>query len=337
MKSVAFYSYKGGSGRSTACVNFTYFFAKDVNATVDNPIIIVDCDIDSAGLTYLLQKNCKNKDKFVSTPGNKIFSVESILCGDQKGNDGVSKIRGLESYPPLVSIHDNPFFTDMIPVGDFFGLEPETVLFLPSDLKSRDGNFNASPSRKANYIQIKKMARRYKCSGLIFDCPAGTQELALWSLESVDNIVCCMRPTYQFRCGSVDSIKIVIDKTEEGEEKRIIICPNAVSRKNTTFYGSKYPESIRSRLKEEVFDVVDKYCRNNGKDEDITIVDSMLYNSPVESVNKRSENIKGADLIGIPEVERFKWFEECLGTIKIENEDEELAIERYKYLVSLVQ
>ena len=67
MKSVAFYSYKGGSGRSTACVNFTYFFAKEVNATPLNPIIIVDCDIDSAGLTYLLQKNCKNKDKFLST------------------------------------------------------------------------------------------------------------------------------------------------------------------------------------------------------------------------------------------------------------------------------
>ena len=59
MKTITFYSYKGGSGRSTACVNFTYFFAKEVNATVDNTIIIVDCDIDSAGLTYLLQKNCK--------------------------------------------------------------------------------------------------------------------------------------------------------------------------------------------------------------------------------------------------------------------------------------
>ena len=63
----------------------------------------------------------------------------------------------------------------------------------------------------------------------------------------------------------------------------------------------------------------------------------MINNSPVEFVSKRSENIKAADLIGIPEVERFKWFEECLGTIKIENDDEELAIERYKYLVSLVK
>ena len=40
MKSVAFYSYKGGSGRSTACVNFTYFFAKEVNATPINPLIV---------------------------------------------------------------------------------------------------------------------------------------------------------------------------------------------------------------------------------------------------------------------------------------------------------
>ncbi len=337
MESVAFYSYKGGSGRSTACVNFIYFFAKKVNATPQNPIVVVDCDIDSAGLTYLFQRKCQARDKFVSTADKKIFSVEAILCGDQKGNDGVSQIRGINDYPPLIPITNNAFFADMIPVGDFFDLDPRTVLFLPHDKKMSENNFNASPARKANFVQIKKMAKRYKCSGLIFDCPAGTQELALWSLESVDNIICCMRPTYQFRCGSVDSMKIIIDKTEEGEEKQIIICPNAVSRKNMTFYNNSYPSIVRPNLKEEVFDVVSKYCKEIGKDEDIIIRDEMLYNSPTSYVNERSERIKGADLIGIPEVERFKWFEECLGTIKIENDDEELAIERYKYLASLVK
>ena len=58
-KCYTFYSYKGGSGRSTTAANTVPHPVKDLKASPANPILIVDADLESAGLTYLL--GCENK------------------------------------------------------------------------------------------------------------------------------------------------------------------------------------------------------------------------------------------------------------------------------------
>ena len=47
-----FYSYKGGSGRSTTLLNTVKCLIKDLDADPEHPILVVDADLESAGLTY---------------------------------------------------------------------------------------------------------------------------------------------------------------------------------------------------------------------------------------------------------------------------------------------
>lgn len=51
-KCYTFYSYKGGSGRSTALINTAKHLIPALKANPQEPILIVDADLESAGLTY---------------------------------------------------------------------------------------------------------------------------------------------------------------------------------------------------------------------------------------------------------------------------------------------
>lgn len=57
-KCFTFYSYKGGSGRSTTAVNTVRHLIDTMNASPEHPILIIDADLESAGLTYFFQ--CQN-------------------------------------------------------------------------------------------------------------------------------------------------------------------------------------------------------------------------------------------------------------------------------------
>ena len=51
-KCYTFYSYKGGSGRSTTCINTLLHLIGVTSADPDHPILLVDSDLESAGLTF---------------------------------------------------------------------------------------------------------------------------------------------------------------------------------------------------------------------------------------------------------------------------------------------
>lgn len=49
------YSYKGGAGRTVCAANLVGAFAKEVGASQESPLILMDLDLDSAGLTHMLE------------------------------------------------------------------------------------------------------------------------------------------------------------------------------------------------------------------------------------------------------------------------------------------
>jgi len=51
-KCYSFYSYKGGSGRSTTAMNTVLHLIKELDASPEKPILIIDADLESAGLTF---------------------------------------------------------------------------------------------------------------------------------------------------------------------------------------------------------------------------------------------------------------------------------------------
>lgn len=82
-----FYSYKGGSGRTTTAINTIKHLTKCLGASAESPILLVDADLESAGLTYFL--DCEKKfssmyDESVHT--NKIFEANTyFLCDNVNG------------------------------------------------------------------------------------------------------------------------------------------------------------------------------------------------------------------------------------------------------------
>ena len=57
MRLFSFYSYKGGSGRTTVLLNTVRHLVKKIDASPERPILLVDADLESAGMTFFFNRN----------------------------------------------------------------------------------------------------------------------------------------------------------------------------------------------------------------------------------------------------------------------------------------
>lgn len=217
MKKIAYFSYKGGAGRSSLAYNTIPILAEELNATPEQPIILLDLDVDSAGLTFLLN---------VQDNG---YYVQDIVNG---------RIPGIIRSPEDTPISEHPFFSKLVPVGKKFGLsinKNNSILFLPVKTGL---NMEFSYDRPENYLRgVEKLCKKYNCKAILFDTPAGDQLTANWSLEVAKDIITTMKITYQFRRGTIDFLK---RKDKEYKEKNFILVPNCVPVETIEIDGVKY-------------------------------------------------------------------------------------------------
>jgi|GEM_PF-4931146 len=79
MKIVTLYSFKGGAGRTVCTANLIPLLAKKMGATNKTPMLVIDMDIDSAGLTHILEQYPKFEDSdwvstnFIIKGGSEIY------------------------------------------------------------------------------------------------------------------------------------------------------------------------------------------------------------------------------------------------------------------------
>ena len=100
MYKISFFSYKGGSGRSSTLVNIIPFLVKELKADSSHPIILMDMDIDSTGLTYLLHQG----DKIGSG-----LSIQRIMVDGVPGGNNFQK-----------RLEEHQFFSNLLKVGSAF-------------------------------------------------------------------------------------------------------------------------------------------------------------------------------------------------------------------------
>ncbi len=232
MYNISFFSYKGGSGRSSALVNIIPFLAKQLGATGDNPVVLLDMDVDSTGLTYLLHQ------------GNKLqnhLSIQKIMMDGIPGGNNYQK-----------RLQEHPFFSGLLKVGTEFGLEDNIVLLLPAEAGvavGKDGtNRNITNRDSGQIAKITDICERYECAAIVFDSSAGDQETATVSNSRADVIVCCMRPTIQFQEGTMDYFNRM---NRIVHNRDVILLPNAVSREAVEVDGKMYPISAKNRIVDE--------------------------------------------------------------------------------------
>ncbi len=305
-KVISYFSYKGGAGRSTLAYNTIPLLAREhVHPTKEAPIVVVDMDIDSCGMSYLLEvPNEAIKDD---------ACVQYILR------------EGCDSDRPE-SIFNYSVFQKLIPVGNKFGYpENEAILFLPAkDIKNvnTDGNFNygdtSSPfeERLRSFVEA---CEHYKIPAVIFDSAVGNQATANVANRLASVIVCCMRPTTQFVDGTaryLESLDSDDGSPLGGGRKKIVLVPNVVPQEKVVIDNHNYPDMAISRIRIRLSNVI------NDRDDD----DDIQYNIEMLDINE----------FGIPAVNSFMWREGQLATQEELNDNEKLVLERYRKLVAII-
>lgn len=295
MLQLSFFSYKGGSGRSSLAYNTLPLIAEELGATEDEPIIVLDLDIDSAGLTLLFSDEVETKIN-----GLSVFTVLN------------EKIPGSSLTPDDRPLVMHPFFSRLVPIGKSLGIngpnKNKSVLFLPAQqgyaLENAEHNYNSSGNPLQELVDL---CHEYNCKAIIFDTPAGDQLTAQWSLDCSTKIAVCMRITYQFRSGTSRFLKQISNKYSN---KDFIIVPNAVPVDEIMIEGVPFNYTM-------------------AKNDIIRRIENQLANNRVDFGMLEGDNF------GIPEVKSFKVQENILYKFQKMSPDEEKALESYSRFVKL--
>lgn len=207
-----FFSYKGGAGRSTTCLNTLPLLAEASGANTNAPILLLDMDIESAGMTYLLGM----QDVFRNQ-----FDVKELIKGE-------------ENWPQNSvgnSIVDHPLYKHFKPVGNKLGLENDSsVMFLGVD----DGSTSLDRAAIDGAVDAVLTKFRHFCVNnkvriVVSDSAAGDQFSARLAVEIADKLVFCMRPTIQFRIGTFNYLgRMNMRVGTLGYDTDIILLPTVV-------------------------------------------------------------------------------------------------------------
>lgn len=241
MKTISCFSYKGGAGRSTLALNIIPFLAKRLNATPEKPLIVVDMDIDSCGLTYLYGLQDINKDK---STVQSLFGASGAIPHEK------------------CSATEHILFLGFCPVGEYYHMPNRSILCLPAKPGGQIGltNYNAPPGF---FVNFRDECENVGCCGILFDSAVGNQLTAGWSNQYSEYILCVMRPTKQFRDGTN---RYFDDFDKQARHKNIIIVPNVVPTDNLTINESgeerHYPEYARTAILNDFSDNVSRGNNN---------------------------------------------------------------------------
>lgn len=318
MLKCSFYSYKGGSGRSTTAWNTIQRLTliESLKPSAQEPFIIVDTDTESAGSTFLYGA----KNVFRDNEGK--LSIQRRIAEKQK-------VYKKSSSPEEKA----DFFEGMFPIGKYFGLEDEkSVLLIGVNLnkETAEGVTGKDDSQARNFADMIRACDACGAKAIFFDTPSGTQFLAKKSVIESKIVVCCMRPTSQFLTSTKDQLIDFISKEdpESTIKKTYILTPTAICvDKEQRFDDFDYPKTAKDKINTE-FNTISELLSLD-----------MLKTTPEElKIYKSNEAPEDNELVfGIPEVKRFKWFEDCLGCMKdVKNSNDKMAINRYQYLAFLI-
>ena len=215
MLNISFFSYKGGAGRTSLLFNTLPFLAEELGANENEPIVVLDLDLDSQGLTYLTESQ------------SKINTIQVIRGDNSLG------------FRQIGTMREHPFFRQAVPIGQRVGLpesQDRAILFvsaqplLGAESLSEEGNYD---SNNVSLSNISRLCSRFNCKAIVMDTPSGNQLSGKKALSISNKIVTVMRITKQFRKGTAEFLR---DRTELSN-KEFIIVPNAVPTSLGTNYN----------------------------------------------------------------------------------------------------
>lgn len=207
-KIVSLYSFKGGAGRTVCTANLIGALAKEVGASPDRPVLLMDMDLDSAGLTIFLDQG----HTFWDSPWN----AAKIVTGDLD--------LGIRTY------YERFFTEGMIDISPLIGAKPGTVKFVGAEIIGRDDAVPIMGKAAERMQDLITYCGEHGVSTIVIDSASGRQETAVLCHMLSDVIVYCCRMTHQFLAGTQLQLTRFVERceTERGSVPDIIILPVAV-------------------------------------------------------------------------------------------------------------
>ena len=226
-KLITFYSYKGGAGRSSTTLNTLPYLVKSLGATAEKPLLLLDMDLDSAGMTYLLKYDKYFQDN---------YDVKQFLLNEEKW-----------SADPVDDIRSHPLISKFVEVGDLLGVEKGSILFLGDNDKAPIDNDQMQGSKETTIKMLKRFCKSNGLPGIVLDSASGDQFSAILATKYATEIVVCMRPTMQFRMGTFNYLDRLSENSVSSE---IILLPTVVPETDVEIEGEfQKTKSINNILK----------------------------------------------------------------------------------------
>lgn len=241
-KVISLYSFKGGAGRTVCTANVAGLLAREMSATKENPILLMDMDLDSAGLTILLEQYPSFEESH--------YSTSKIVTGDLNLNR--RKYR-------------QEFYSDgMVDVSAWVGTSEGTVRFIGAGGIGQVGPSIVRGTAVDQMQELKSYCMEHGVSALILDSASGRQESAVLCHRFSDVIVYCCRLTDQFLSGTKRELNHFMEQcqTERVKLPKIIIVPMAVP--TVTEPWKKMHTTAMSRLEALSVDVRGKAGDKTG-------------------------------------------------------------------------
>jgi len=223
MLKVTFHSYKGGAGRSSTALNTLPYLVDTLKANKKSPILVVDMDLDSAGMTYLLDVDADFKKDGVD-------DIKSLLKDEFNW-----------SSSPDPNFEEGILYKKLIPVGNKIGVENEAVLFLGVNDKEKIDNNEMTGTKESVLQDLCKYCKNNNFSAIVIDSSTGDQFSAVLSIGVATVVVHCLRATRQFRIGSFHYLYRL--KKENDLEKTIILLPTVVPNADRVIDGKAQRET----------------------------------------------------------------------------------------------
>ena len=207
-KIVSLYSFKGGAGRTVCTANLIGALAKEVGASPERPVLLMDMDLDSAGLTIFLDQ----LHTFRDSPWNaaKIVTGELDLA---------------------IRTYQERFFDEgLVDVSHLVGAKTGTVRFLGAEIIGRDDAVPVMGKAGERMEDLIAYCGQHGVSAIVIDSASGRQETAVLCHMLSDVIVYCCRLTHQFLAGTQLQLTRFVERceSERGGVPDIIILPVAV-------------------------------------------------------------------------------------------------------------
>lgn len=203
---ISMYSFKGGAGRTVCTVNVAALLAHKLGVEKGRPLLLMDMDLDSAGLTVLLGQY----DHF---KGNR-FSTAGLISGE---------------FNFQINAEREEFFEKgLVDVSEILGAPAKTILFLGTEIVGSKSSI-AHQDAAGLLLDFFKRCGQRNFKAALLDSASGLQEAAMACHQVSNVVVYCCRLSLQFIYGTGHQLKQFMDDCKKvGETPSIILLPVAV-------------------------------------------------------------------------------------------------------------